>query len=214
MAMNIFVCIKQVPDTETKVRPNQEGSYIDTIGIKWIMNPYDEFAVEQALLFKATNTGSTVTVVRVGAVKDNEALRKAMAMGADEAILVEAPDSLDSYSTPRPSREQLKNLGKNQILFSVGNRPLMTTAYRFPSYWHKCSNSLPYPSSLVLTKKGRPLQSRGKLKGVPWKFTHYKHLAWSLPTKVSIHLAMPPYRESLRPRKGITAMGTCRDGSL
>ena len=99
--MNIFVCIKQVPDTETKVTPNGDGSYIETNSIKWIMNPYDEFAVEQALLTKAANSGSTVTVVRVGGVKDTEALRNALAMGADEAILVEAGDNLDSYMTAK-----------------------------------------------------------------------------------------------------------------
>lgn len=68
--MNIFVCVKQVPDTETKVTPNADGSFIETNNIKWIMNPYDEFAVEQALLVKAENADSTVTVVRVGSVKD------------------------------------------------------------------------------------------------------------------------------------------------
>ncbi len=50
--MNIFVCVKQVPDTETKIVPTGDGSFIETSSIKWIMNPYDEFAVEQALLIK------------------------------------------------------------------------------------------------------------------------------------------------------------------
>ena len=86
--MNIFVCVKQVPDTETKVTPNGDGTFIETSSIKWIMNPYDEFAVEQALLLKAANAGSTVTVVRVGSTQDTEALRTALAMGADEAIAV------------------------------------------------------------------------------------------------------------------------------
>ncbi|MAF78903.1 MAG: electron transfer flavoprotein subunit beta, partial [Halobacteriovoraceae bacterium] len=88
--MNIFVCVKQVPDTETKVTPNGDGTFIETNSIKWIMNPYDEFAVEQALLLKAAVAGSTVTVVRVGSVQDTEALRTALAMGADEAVLVES----------------------------------------------------------------------------------------------------------------------------
>ena len=99
--MNIFVCIKQVPDTETKVVPKVDGSFIETSSIKWIMNPYDEFAVEQALQFKADNTGSGVTVVRVGGTKDTESLRTAMAMGADEAILIDAPDHLDSFMTAK-----------------------------------------------------------------------------------------------------------------
>lgn len=102
--MNIFVCVKQVPDTETKITPNSDGSFIETNSIKWIMNPYDEFAVEQALLIKAANSGSTVTVLRVGGIKDTEALRTAMAVGADESYLVEADDNLDSYRTAKAQR--------------------------------------------------------------------------------------------------------------
>ena len=47
--MNIFVCIKQVPDTETKIKLNADSSGVDTTGVKWIMSPYDELAVEEAL---------------------------------------------------------------------------------------------------------------------------------------------------------------------
>ena len=54
--MNIFVCVKQVPDTETKVTPTADGNYIETSSIKWVMNPYDELAVEQALSIKAANS--------------------------------------------------------------------------------------------------------------------------------------------------------------
>lgn len=50
--MNIYVCIKQVPDTETKIKLTADNSGIDTAGIKWIMSPYDEFAVEEALRLK------------------------------------------------------------------------------------------------------------------------------------------------------------------
>ena len=50
--MNIFVCVKQVPDTETKITPNGDSSFVELNNIKWIMNPYDEFAVKQALLTK------------------------------------------------------------------------------------------------------------------------------------------------------------------
>ena len=99
--MNIVVCVKQVPDTETRVKPNGDGSFIDTSSIKWVMNPYDEFALEQALLVKEAEGGSTVTAIRVGAVKDTEALRTALAMGADKAVLVEAGDDLDPHSTAK-----------------------------------------------------------------------------------------------------------------
>ena len=53
--MNIFVCIKQVPDTEAKIKLNSDASFIDTNGLKWVMNPYDENAVEEAIQLKSKN---------------------------------------------------------------------------------------------------------------------------------------------------------------
>ena len=117
--MNIFVCVKQVPDTETKVTPNGDGTFIETSSIKWIMNPYDEFAVEQALLLKAAVGDATVTVVRVGSKQDTEALRTALAMGADESVLVEAADNLDSYMIAKALKGGIEKSGKTpDIIFS------------------------------------------------------------------------------------------------
>ncbi|EPZ50554.1 electron transfer flavoprotein domain protein [Bacteriovorax sp. BAL6_X] len=130
--MNIFVCIKQVPDTETKITPNGDGSYIETSSIKWIMNPYDEFAVEQALLTKAANSGSTVTVVRVGGVKDTEALRTALAMGADDAILVEADDNLDSYMTAKALKGAIEKSGKNPDVIFTGKQAIDDDCLQVP----------------------------------------------------------------------------------
>jgi electron transfer flavoprotein beta subunit len=130
--VNIFVCVKQVPDTETKVTPNGDGSYIETSGIKWIMNPYDEFAVEQALLMKAANSGSTVTVLRVGDVQDTEALRTAMAMGADESILVEAPSNLDSYRTAKALKGAIEKSGKTPDLILTGKQAIDSDCLQVP----------------------------------------------------------------------------------
>lgn len=130
--MNIFVCIKQVPDTETKVTPNSDGTFIETSSIKWIMNPYDEFAVEQALLLKAANSGSTVTVVRVGAEKDTESLRTAMAMGADEAILVEGADNLDSYMTAKSLKGAIEKSGKSADLIFTGKQAIDDDCLQVP----------------------------------------------------------------------------------
>lgn len=130
--MNIFVCVKQVPDTETKVTPNGDGTFIETSSIKWIMNPYDEFAVEQALLVKQANAGSTVTVVRVGGVKDTEALRTAMAMGADEAILVEADDNLDSYQIAKALKGGIEKSGKTPDLILTGKQAIDDDCLQVP----------------------------------------------------------------------------------
>ncbi len=130
--MNIFVCVKQVPDTETKITPSGDGSFIETASIKWIMNPYDEFAVEQALLIKQANAAANVTVVRVGSVKDTEALRTAMAMGADDAILVEAADNLDSFSIAKALKGAIDKSGKKADLILAGKQAIDDDCLQVP----------------------------------------------------------------------------------
>src|SRR3954464_9559115 len=108
--MNIFVCIKQVPDTETKIRVKADASGIETNDIKWIMNPYDEFAVEEALKLRdKLADGSTVTVMTLGPkARAVEVLRTALAMGADNAIVIDHPDFLDSNAVAKGLAEALK----------------------------------------------------------------------------------------------------------
>jgi len=130
--LNIFVCVKQVPDTETKVTPNGDGSFIETSSIKWIMNPYDEFAVEQALQVKAANADSTVTVLRVGGVKDTEALRTALAMGADDAVLVESADNLDSYMIAKALKGAIDKTGKKPDLVFAGKQAIDDDCLQVP----------------------------------------------------------------------------------
>ncbi len=130
--MNIFVCVKQVPDTETKVTPNGDGTFIETNSIKWIMNPYDEFAVEQALLLKTAVAGSTVTVVRVGSVQDTEALRTALAMGADEAVLVESADNLDSYMIAKAIKGGIEKSGKTPDIIFTGKQAIDDDCLQVP----------------------------------------------------------------------------------
>jgi electron transfer flavoprotein beta subunit len=96
------------------------------------MNPYDEFAVEQALLVKAANAGSTVTVVRVGGVKDTEALRTAMAMGADDAILVDAEDNLDSYSIAKALKGGIEKSGNTPDLILCGKQAIDDDCLQVP----------------------------------------------------------------------------------
>ena len=100
--MNVYVCIKQVPDTETKVKLDSSGNKIDPAGIKWVMNPYDEYAVEEALKFKAANTEAKVKVISLGPkARIVEVLRTALAMGADEGIAIDGPDTLDAFATAK-----------------------------------------------------------------------------------------------------------------
>lgn len=94
--MKIAVCVKQVPDTETKIKIASGGAGIDAAGIKWVMNPYDENAVEESLKVRDANAGSSVTVFTVGPkARAVEVLRTALAMGADEAVVIDSQE-LDS----------------------------------------------------------------------------------------------------------------------
>ncbi len=88
--MNIVVCLKQVPDTEAPIRIHPGGSGIDETGLNLVMNYYDEHATEAALRLRE-QFGGTVTVVAVGPDRAREALRQALAMGADEATIVRDP---------------------------------------------------------------------------------------------------------------------------
>ena len=94
--MKILVPIKRVPDYETKVKIQGDGSGIVTDGIKWIVNPFDEIAVEEALRIKESRDGVEVVVVSVGPNSVSEQLRSALAMGADRAVLVVSDGVVDS----------------------------------------------------------------------------------------------------------------------
>lgn len=117
--MKIFVCLKQVPDTETKIKIAGDGASIDQNGVKWVVNPYDEFAIEEAVKFKEANAGAQVFAITVGPKKRaGEALRTALAMGADEGILVDAPENIDSIVTARALAKAIQQEGPADLIFS------------------------------------------------------------------------------------------------
>lgn len=117
--MKIFVCIKQVPDTETKIKINADKTGIDPTGVKWVMNPYDEFAVEEAVKLKEATPGAQVFVMTAGPkARAADVLRTALAMGADEGIVVNTPDNLDAYSTARALAEAIKAEGGASLVFT------------------------------------------------------------------------------------------------
>ncbi len=116
--MKIFVCIKQVPDTETKIKIAADGKGADMSGVKWILCPYDEFAVEEAIRFKEKNAGATVTVVSAGPDRTVEALRTALAMGCNEAIHVSTPETADSYLNAKALARAIEKAGPAHIVFT------------------------------------------------------------------------------------------------
>lgn len=99
--MNFVVLIKQVPDTETKIRVTADKSDIEKSDIKWIINPYDEFAIEEALKTKERLKEGTVTVITAGPDRCVDALRTALAMGADHAVHIKSEDKLDTLASAK-----------------------------------------------------------------------------------------------------------------
>lgn len=116
--MNIYVCVKQVPDTETKIKLNADNSGIDPAGIKWILSPFDEFAVEEALRLKEKNAGSTVTVISAGPARVVDSIRTALAMGCDNGIHIEIPESADNNYAAKALAGALKKEAKVDIVFT------------------------------------------------------------------------------------------------
>lgn len=94
--MRILVPVKRVVDPFAKVRPLPDGSGVDTGGQKFEINPFDEIAVEEAVRLKEKGVATEITVVSIGSAQCEEQLRKALAMGADKAILIESGDTWDS----------------------------------------------------------------------------------------------------------------------
>ena len=111
--VNIVACIKQVPDTEALIKVKADGSGIEEGGIKWVMNPYDEYGVEEALKLKEAN-GGEVTVVSLGPARTMETIRTALAMGADKGVHITI-DEADAYNTANALAAAIKEINPDVV---------------------------------------------------------------------------------------------------
>lgn len=114
--MNILVLIKQVPDTETKIKISADKKAIEKNDVKWVINPYDEFAIEEALKTKEKLKEGSVTVVTVGPDRAVEALRTAIAMGADNACHVKLDTEPDTFLAAKALAEVAKKENAQFVL--------------------------------------------------------------------------------------------------
>jgi electron transfer flavoprotein beta subunit len=121
--METLVLLKQTFDTEAKVTI-KDGRLLDD-DVTLVINPYDEYAVEEALILREAHGGS-VTLLSVGGDRTEEALRRALAMGADEAVLIEAPDRADEFTIASLMAAWVK--GKSFDLLLAGNVSVDTGA--------------------------------------------------------------------------------------
>ena len=112
--MKILVCISHVPDTTSKINFTNNDSKFDTNGVQFVINPYDEFVLTRAMWFKEKQ-GASLTVVNVGNATTESTLRKALAIGADDAIRINA-EATDGFFVAKQIAEVVKNGGYDLVL--------------------------------------------------------------------------------------------------
>jgi len=117
--MKIAVCVSHVPDTAAKINIGADGKTIDPSGVIYVVNPYDEFAIEEALKTKEAQ-GGEVIAISLGGETNKETLRKALAMGIDNAVLLKDTNYRDSLSAAKALAEEIKT--QNAELVFMGKQ--------------------------------------------------------------------------------------------
>jgi len=116
--MNSIVCIAYVPDTETKIKVAADGRSIDESDVKWIVSPYDEFALEEAIKTKESKGAGTVTVLSLGPERAKTGIRECLARGADDGIWIDSKgDALDALGVARNIAAAVKDVPRDLVWF-------------------------------------------------------------------------------------------------
>ena len=115
--MKLLVCVSKTPETTTKIQLTGDRTDIDTAGVQYIMNPYDEwYALVRALELKEA-AGGTVTILNVGPADNDSVIRKGLAIGADDAVRIDATEEKDSLYTARQIAEYARGENFDLIFF-------------------------------------------------------------------------------------------------
>ncbi|HPG38272.1 MAG TPA: electron transfer flavoprotein subunit beta/FixA family protein [bacterium] len=115
--MKIIVCVKQVPDTEANIKIGADNKSIVEAGIKFIINPFDEFAIEEAIKIKEAGKAESVIAIGWGPERSQEVLRTAVAMGVDDVVLLKTDAvSIDSYTAAKILAAKIKTMSYDLIL--------------------------------------------------------------------------------------------------
>jgi electron transfer flavoprotein beta subunit len=117
--LNIVVCVKRTPDTEARIRLGEDGVSIDPSGVKFIISPYDEFALEAALQLKEARGDGEVALLSLGGDGTQETLRQGLAMGADRAVFLRGDPGMDGLATAKALAAELKEMNASLILFGM-----------------------------------------------------------------------------------------------
>lgn len=148
--MNIVVFVKRIPDTESKIRINHETGTIIEEGLNFVINPYDEFAVEEALRLREAG-GGKVTVLSVGGEESLVILKKCLAMGADEAFLLkdDTPETYDGLRMAKIIARALEKKFSDYSLLLFGKQSVGADNAQVPSM---VAELLGLPQVSVVTK--------------------------------------------------------------
>nr|WP_240978857.1 electron transfer flavoprotein subunit beta/FixA family protein [Longimicrobium terrae] len=119
MRVKSIVCVKRVPDTEARLRIAGDEKSVEAAGVKFVLNPYDEFAVEAALKHKEAAGSGEVTAISVGGAESAETLRTALAMGADNAVLLKTAGRAEGLAVARVLAEEIKGREYDLLLFGM-----------------------------------------------------------------------------------------------
>jgi electron transfer flavoprotein beta subunit len=114
--MKILVAIKQVPDTETRIKVDASGRTLDAADVKWIISPYDEYALEEALRIREAR-GGEILAVSAGDDRARDVLRSALALGVDRALLVRTPEGADALSVAKVLANVARSEAPDLLLF-------------------------------------------------------------------------------------------------
>jgi electron transfer flavoprotein beta subunit len=192
--LNIYVFVKRVPDTESKIRIKHETNAIVEEGLAFVLNPYDEYAVEEALRLREAK-GGQVTVCSVGTEENLVILKKCLAMGADEAVLIkdEAGETYDGLRTARIIAQVLKNKHPDYSLLLFGKQSVGADNAQIPAM---VGEFLGVPHVNVVTKleiEGNGGEALREIEGASEK------VSFSLPAVISAQKGLnEPRYETLK----------------
>jgi electron transfer flavoprotein beta subunit len=186
--VNIAVCIKEVPDTETRPKIRDDKKGIQPEGIKWIVNPYDEYAIELALQL-VEKSGGEVTIVSLGPKEIEPTIRSGLAMGAHKAIRIDGPkDITDPLIVAKALATTLKDRNFDLILF--GKQAIDDDNAQVPQM---VAEAMEIPGATVVVKfelDGNQVKAEREIEGGK------EMLSFSLPAVVSCQKGLnePRYR--------------------
>jgi len=196
--LNLFVFVKRVPDTESKIKINHDTNTINEEGLNFVLSPYDEYAVEEALRIREAK-GGKVTVFSVASEQGQTILKKCLAMGADDAVLIkdDTGETFDALRTAKIIAKVLKTKHTDYDLLLFGKQSVGADSGQVPSM---VAAMLDLPQVNVVTKldiEGNAGTAQREIEGAREK------VSFALPAVISAQKGLnEPRYETL---KGIMA---------